>query len=238
MLAVPAVADTVDVFTGNIFVGSHQKRNTGNPLDAFRVNPDGRGRQTFLGVNLGLDFLVVHAAGVTIDQLGVWDDNGDGFVSGHMASIYDIQTGGVLAVVAIAAGQGELRGQYRYMPLDEALFLPAGTEFAIVVSYETDNRDSNGNSGAVFQDLEPVPTFFDNDGALLGIGRARAGARGAGGRFGIGAFPTILDTGPFNRYHAGSFRYFASPEPGTLGLLGAVLAATAFVVRRRRQRSA
>lgn len=235
LLGAPAWADTVDAFTGNIVVGSHQKLNNGRPEDQFRINTTGRGRQVMRGVNLGLDFLVLSEAGITIFQLGVWDDNGDGLLSDHVLSVFDVTTGDLLAAVDIAAGGGALRDQYRYVSLDDPLQLPFGTEFTVVVSYNAANLDSNGNSGAVFQDLEPTPTFFDNNGAILGVGRARAGARGAGGRFGPGDFPTILDTGPFNRYHAGSFRYSTSPEPSTLALMGGVLAAGAYVLRRRRR---
>ena len=224
LLTAPVLADTVDVFSGNIHVGSHQKLNNGRPEDQFRLNPDGRGRQTFRGINLGLDFEVLAENGILITELGVWDDNSDGLSSGHFTSIYDITTGTLLGTVEFAPGDGVLRDQYRYLPLADPLFLPVGSEFAVVVSYGTDNQDSNGNSGAIFQDLEPLPTFDDNNGALLGIGRARAGVRGAGGRFGIGDFPTILDTGPFNRYHAGSFRYSTSPEPSPVVLIGSVLA--------------
>jgi len=52
----------VDVFTGNIVAGARQMLNNGHPLDALRANPDGRGRQTLRGVNLGLDSSCTTAA--------------------------------------------------------------------------------------------------------------------------------------------------------------------------------
>jgi len=62
VLGAAAFADPVDVFTGNIVAGARQMLNNGHPLDALRANPDGRGRQTLRGVNLGLDSSCTTAA--------------------------------------------------------------------------------------------------------------------------------------------------------------------------------
>jgi hypothetical protein len=229
-----AAADTY-VFEGNIFQGVHQALNNGQPGDSARVNPNGRGRQTFRRMNLGLDFVVV-ADRILIDGLGVWDDNSDGLLSEHELSVFDITTGDLLASTVIAAGGGDLRGQYRYVGLDVPLVLAAGTEFTIVVGYGATNGDSNGNSGTSLQMLEPTPTFFDGGGAIAGIGRARAGTRGAGGRFGPGELPEILDTGPFNRYHSGSFRFQVFQpvsEPGIMIVVGLAVVGLAAWTRRR-----
>lgn len=221
-MAVDASADT-DAFDGQIQVGTVQK-NKGNAGD---LNPDGKGRQTWRGLSLGMDFRVVSDHPVFITQLGVWDDNGDGLLSDHTLSLYDI-TGGVntlIASVEIAAGEGSLRDDYRYIKLPSTVELAPGTEFAVVVSYGAANADSNGNSGKPGQDLEPTP-LFNGDGMIEGIGTARYGA---------GPFPGVLDTGPFNRYHSGSFSFEPNPEPSTFVLLGGVLAAAGIIRRRRRK---
>ena len=72
---------------------------------------------------------------------------------------------------------------------------------------------------------EPTPIFNDGPGVISNIGVARYGTGSA--------FPGTLDTGPENRYHAGSFTYSPNPEPGTIVLLSSALAA-AGVWRRRR----
>ena len=57
-----------------------------------------------------------------------------------------------------------------------------------------------------------------------------------GGRYGAaGAFPATADSGPLNRYLAGTFEFeAATPEPATCGFVGMGLAGLAFVSRRRK----
>jgi hypothetical protein len=211
-LARPATADSF-VFTGRIQAGSPQ--NGG-------VNTDGRGRQTLRDLSLGLDFLALER--VSITQLGVWDDKGDGLASPHGLALYDTATGALLASVTALPGDGLLCAGYRYFPLAAPLPLAPGDAFTVAVYYPDDNRDSSGNGGRPDQDLEPDP-LFSGLGAILNVG---------GGRYDFGAvFPTHTDSGPANRYHSGSFAFStAVPEPGTLLLLAVVLVGLAFTRRR------
>ncbi len=218
-LVSPVAADT-DVFDGNIHIGSPQDGGT---------NPDGEGRQTFNfspGITLGTNF--VANIGITINQLGIWDDNGDGLLSGHTVLLFDAaDPGTALATLVTSAGTGDLRGGYRYFDLAAPILLDAGTEFQVGVLYGPGNQDSNGNAGAITQNLEPRPTFNVTDG-FVSLGTISNFAIGAG-------FGTINDpTG--DRYHAGSFNYTPNPEPGTMVLLSGVLGAVVLHRRRKKRR--
>ncbi|UCE87478.1 MAG: PEP-CTERM sorting domain-containing protein [Deltaproteobacteria bacterium] len=237
VFAVPAAAD-IDVYVGQIEQGDRQIYRPGH--GGTTINPDGRGRLTFGSpdLNLGLDFEVLNPAGITITQLGVWDDTVFGVQqlgSPHLLQVWNIDTQVKLAEIFTLPGTGELRGDYRYFDVGSRLHLGGGTRFSVTVYYPPGNVDSSGNSGKLGQDYEPRPIFNGGGGALDNIWITAT--RGA--RYGVGpVFPTRLDWGPPNRYHAGSFSYRVTPnpEPGTIVLLGSVLAA-GYVLRRRRRRA-
>jgi hypothetical protein len=214
-LATSAAAEPIEAFTSTITTGS-----TGN----------GKGRQTLKDFSLGLDFEVAHEHGISIWQLGVWDDNGNGLSSSHSVFLYDLANPGTpLAQINTLPGTGVLIDGYRYFDLENAISLAPDTQFSVVVYYPAGNMDSNGNSGPTPPSLrEPTPIFngsLDGFDFVTGLGV---------GRFGAGlAFPGTLDTGPSNRYHAGSFTYTPNPEPGTIVLLSGALAAAGAWRRRR-----
>jgi hypothetical protein len=233
--ATPALADTFNAFEGNIHVGSPQNGGT---------NVTGKGRQTFGGnydMTLGLDFSVLATdpgvTGILITRLGIWDDNGDGLLSPHILMVFDADTQALLASIATQPGGGLLQGGYRYFDLPVALDLAVGTNFIVAAYSGPGNKDSNGNSGKVTQSFEPTPTFIDGGGLIENNGDARFGysSNENGVFFGGPLFPSSIDTGPENRYHAASFTYTPNPEPGTMVLLGGV-ALGAGIVRRRRQK--
>jgi hypothetical protein len=211
--ATPASADSFDAFTSTITTGT-----TGN----------GKGRQTLRDFSLGLDFEVTFDH-VTITRLGVWDDNGNGLLSSHVLMLYDLSNPSApLAQINTLPGAGVLVNGYRYFDLLDPITLGAGTQFSVVVYYPGDNLDSNGNSGPTPPSLnEPTP-IFDGEGVISNIGVGRY-VRDL-------AFPDMLDTGPANRYHSGSFTYSPNPEPGTMVLLSGVLAAAGVWRRRRAKR--
>jgi hypothetical protein len=227
-----ASADPTYAFEGNIEVGSYQKMSPSAPT--YSVNATGKGRQTFgdsdAAATKGLDFEVLHHSGISILQLGIWDDNGDGLVTEHWIHLWDLSSPSVpLASVHTLPGTGKLVNGYRYFEIDPVT-LTMGTQFVVSVFYPDVvgyNVDSNGNSGTALQNLEPTPTF-DSSGYIANIGRGRY-------ILNANAFPSVLDTGPANRYHAGSFAYVPNPEPGTLVLLGSVLAGAGILRRRRRK---
>lgn len=214
--AAPAAAEPIDAFKATITTGT-----MGN----------GKGRQTKRDFSLGLDFEVTYSH-ITITRLGIWDDNGDGLLSGHTLLLYDLSDPSTpLAQINTLPGTGDLVAGYRYFDLDVPITLNEGTQFAVVVYYPLDNEDSNGNSGPLPLSLgEPTPIFNgDGYGFVSNIGLSRYGS-------GL-AFPATLDTGPENRYHAGSFTYSPNPEPGTIVLLSGALAAAGAWRRRRAKKS-
>lgn len=241
----PASAD--EIYTGTICQGCPQSVRPGFP-PTLTTNPDGRGRLTWGAgsrppITLGLDFEVLFWQGITITELGVWDDavvQPDGSVVQQMDSgviltlwlwnddgTYEALTG-VVTNPNDPYNQGELRGDYRYFAIDP-VSLEEGQKFSVTVGYSDHNTASSGNSGTVLEDLEPRPDF--HGGAIV----ANIGS----GRYGFDAwnFPSYGDTGPANRYHSGSFSYFPNPEPGTLLLVGGALSVVG-VVRRRRKKAA
>jgi len=242
----PASAD--EVYTGTICQGCPQAIRPGYP-PSLTTNPDGRGRLTWGNgshppITLGLDFEVLFWQGITITELGVWDDtvvHADGSTeqvmnSGKIITLWKWnddgtheRINGVVTNPNDPYNQGEVRGDYRYYPIAPTA-LEEGQKFTVSVYYFDGNYDSSGNSGTLAQDLEPRPNFHDGGGVVANIGSGRYG-------FDMWNFPTYSDTGPANRYHAGSFSYFPNPEPGTLLLVGGALSVVG-VVRRRRKKAA
>lgn len=216
LFATSAAADTYEAYKATITSG---------------VRGDGKGRQTMQDFTLGLDFEVTFDH-VTIHQLGIWDDvYGNGLLSSHSLMIYDLSDPSApLARIDTLPGGGTLVGGYRYFDLAAPLTLTEGTQFSVVVYYPAGNADSNGNSGPLpLTRGEPTPIFNGGGyGLISNIGDARYGT-------GFG-FPSILDYGPENRYHAGSFTYTPNPEPGTIVLLSGALAAAGAWRRRRAKR--
>jgi len=213
-----AEADTF-VYSGNIHVGSAQNGGT---------NLDGKGRQTLQDFSLGLDFTVLDSSGILMSSLGIWDDNGDGLLSAHVLSVYDTDTGDLLASISTAPGGGTLVDGYRYFDLLTGLSLAHGTNFTVAAYYGAGNQDSNGNQGGNPTRYEAAPTFNDIGGAIDNIGLGRF----AGGN----TFPITLDRGDANRYHAGSFEARPTPEPGTMVLMGSAAAIGGYIRRRRRRK--
>ncbi len=189
------------------------------------------GNQTYTSISLGMDFEVIDPHGITIRGLGVFDDNGDGLLTSHYVRIYDLLDQSVVTSMNIEAGQGALLGGYRYVSIPQVIALPFGFQGTIVASYGIGNQDTAGNTHGFLNDVPPP--IFNGGASIINIGQSRYSLNSY-------AFPETLDNwyggGPANRYQAGSFQYTANPEPGTMVLLGSVLAGAAW--RRRKSRKA
>jgi hypothetical protein len=166
---------------------------------AYIVPASTAGNQAWTG-SLGMDFDVVNT--ITITELGVFDDNSDGLSAPITVTLFERASqlpvpGGSLT---FAAGPtGTLIGGSRFLPI-APLILAGGTIYTIVASgYGA--TELNGNSfGGV-----PVWTT-DGSGDLAFVGSARFDAT-------PNIFPPATDSGPANRYAAGTFIFTSGAVP-------------------------
>jgi hypothetical protein len=164
---------------------------------AYRIPEGTRGTQTSSS-SLGMDFDVV--APVRITHLGVFDDGSDGLFRQLTARVYDrANPNAPLRSITFAIGSnpqtsGTLIGGSRYLPLAQPLDLPAGFRGTIVAE-NYGGQERNGNS------LTAAGYGVTNTGGghIAFVGSARFGTQGQ--------FPTNTDTGPTNRYAAGTFMF-------------------------------
>ena len=188
-------------------------------------NNTGVGNQHFTG-SLGMDFQVNST--ITITHLGAFDSGQNGFSGSILIQLFDL---GNLAspLVFTSTGTGEagtLLGGSRFFAI-APITLNAGFQGSIVASGYS-SAEPNGNAS--------LPSFGGNTtdnlgGAISFIGSSRYGNT-------PGVFPTTLDSGPENRYQAGTFMAVAgastaTPEPGTWSLIamGGVLIGAARLKR-------
>jgi hypothetical protein len=166
--------------------------------------------QNFNG-SLGLDFNV--NTPITVTQLGAFDNGILGNLAGVngtgvIVAIYDRTTQTQVGPsVAFSPGSPGTQVNGNAFKAIAPLDLPAGFQ-GTIVSFFDDNYNSFG-----FSNL--FSTESSGGGAISFVGS---------GRFGFGAvFPTFIDSGPTNRYDAGTFQFVTPqaegvPEPGTLTL--------------------
>lgn len=142
--------------------------------------------------SLGMDFDVART--VRITELGVYDDFADGLFLPLTATLYDRESQQALATLEFTPEDpGILRDSSRFKPLLQPVVLPAGFKGVIAVSgYGPDERYFSNA-----QNLPELQVF--SGGSLLFVGSGRYGA--------ARQFPDTPDTGPVNRYAAGTF-YF------------------------------
>jgi hypothetical protein len=159
---------------------------------AYQVPAGTVGQQAFNGP-LGMDFNVQQS--VVITELGVFDSGSDGLAVPLTATLYNRDTQTAVASLTFAAGQtGTLIDGSRFLPLATPVVLAPGFHGTIVAEgYGA--SEPNGNAG-----LQPITWTNDGGGLLQFVGSARFG-------FTPGAFPTNSDSGPANRYAAGTFEF-------------------------------
>lgn len=180
------------------------------PVDTF-------GLQAYTG-GLGMDFTV--SSGIRITQLGAFDSGKDGFNNGITVGIFNVATGQLVApAVTLTTANTLAVGNNRFIDVTD-FDLGMGT-YSIVAQGYGDN-EKNGNVGT-----GNAPSTVDTaGGAIAFVG---------GARYGMSAgfvLPTTLDTGPANRYDAGTFSFTQVPEPATLALFGFGLLGLSLTRRR------
>lgn len=167
---------------------------------AYLVAAGTVGTQMNFGGNLGADF-DVHRP-VLVTRLGVFDDLSDGLQRQLTARLYDRATELELAqVIFTSEDPGELVGGSRFKDLTTPLFLPIGFQGTIAASGYGPN-ERNGNTFGL-----PSTGWTVQTGGSLGFtGSSRSGINPDG-------FPRTVESGPMNRYAAGTFFF----EPVALG---------------------
>jgi hypothetical protein len=178
------------------------------------------GAQNF-GGSLGMDFDVGGSA-VRMTHIGVFDSGQDGINGTVNAYIYNRDTQSIFAGPFTFSGSGDLLiGGSRMKDIPD-MTLPAGFHGSVVVDGYSATELLYNSGGTV---PGGASSLGDGNGLLTFTGASRFGLS-------AGAYPDTPDTGPANRYAAGTFA-FQVPEPGSgILLLGAGLLASA----RRRTR--
>lgn len=181
------------------------------------------------GGSLGMDFTV--NAPISVDAVGVYNAAGNGMVNGtlQVAIFNNDGSGSIVAGTAVTFTPGTYMqdlvndGPFDVYQAISAVILNPGNYTAVAVGFSS--ADPNGNTG--FQG--GVGAVEDSSGLLTYTGSARFDAD----QTGLLIFPETTDTGPANRYDAGTFEFSsAAPEPGTFGL--AISAAIALIQVRKR----
>ncbi len=192
-----------------------------NAAIAYGIPGGTAGTQAYNGA-LGNEFDVLSPAGISVTRLGVFDDNSDGLNSTITVGIFDRSTASLVGTsLTFTGNDGSLEDGTRWITLVSPITLAAGFE-GMVVAQGYNGSERNGNVGT---GSTASPTD-DGGGAISFV---------CGSRFGPGGvfdYPTSVDGGPANRYHAGNFDYDVIPEPSSLALL---LGAFGFVGLRRRR---
>jgi len=179
--------------------------NNHGTVVAYQVAGGTAGTQSY-GGSLGMDFAVVQPVAIT--QLGVFDDGANGLRTtltaqlwrrderGTPTSFGDDRGGGLLATQTFTpASPGTLEAGSRFKALAQPLALTPGSYTIVAYGYNATERNGNIGTGSGADAL----TTSDGGGAIRYVGLSRFGDPGA--------FPHTVDTGPENRYAAGTFKF-------------------------------
>jgi len=157
------------------------------------------------------------SSGLLINQLGIYDESGDGLVAAHEVAIWKANTEEVLVSATVPAGtSAELVDGFRYVDIDPIL-LEGGRDF-VVASLFSSTDD-------IIMDDDPAVTF---DPAIIFKLQRKQESVGAL------EFPDDSTSSPV-AYFGPNMRFSFAPEPSSVWL--AVWGALALLGFRRRRNS-
>ena len=168
---------------------------------AYGIPAGTAGTQAYNGA-LGNDFDVSSPDGIVVTRLGVFDDGSNGLNSTITVGIFDRTTATLVgSSITFSGDDGSLEDATRFADLTSPISLPAGFQGSIVAQgYNGSEQNGNAGTGST------VGTTDDGDGAITFVGGSRFGPGG------VFAYPTSVDGGPVNRYHAGNFDFTVISE--------------------------
>jgi hypothetical protein len=176
----------------------------------------GAGTQEY-GGEIGMDFVVNSPIAVT--SLGAFDSDADGMFRDIKTELWlrqdngtpasPLDDSGILIVGSetfTPADPGILIDSSRFKPLASPIELPPGAYTIVASGYGVGERNGNfGTGGPNF----PLKLTDDGGGAISFVGNSRYNGAPT-----PGTFPNIVDTGPSNRFSAGTFQYeLLEPPP-------------------------
>ena len=167
-----------------------------NAAIAYGVPANTAGTQAYNGA-LGNDFDVSNPDGISVTRLGVFDDLSDGLNSTITVGIFDRTTATLVgSSITFNGNDGSLEDATRFADLTTSIILPVGFQGSIVAQgYNAAERNGNVGTGSTASPTD------DGGGAISFVGGSRFGPGG------VFTYPTSVDGGPANRYHAGNFDF-------------------------------
>ena len=121
---------------------------------------------------LSLGWVFTTNSAVTVDALGYYDDQGDGFITPHTVGIFD-SVGNLLTSASLSAGTGNpLNGSFRYASISPYT-LAAGQTFVIAATTEGPSDPWAYGNAYISDGLVTLPGFTVNPAISIGSNAAR-----------------------------------------------------------------